>query len=136
MDGVLYLVLGRLDYLNQLNLEFNHFNQSNKRFDIIFPPDWGMLRRSRRVLIYFSLHTVSRPTKTVSYPTDLVGITSKSYRERNLKKYTRKTISIWYLCMYGHTYSKNMDQPGKVANPARGQLNKENDFFPAPPVRA
>ena len=28
--------------------------------------------------------------------------------------------------LYGHTYSKSMDQPGKVANPARGQLNKEN----------
>ena len=23
-----------------------------------------------------------------------------------------------------------MDQPGKVASPARGQLNRENDFFP------
>ena len=22
--------------------------------------------------------------------------------------------------MYGHTYSKSMDQPGKVANPTRG----------------
>ena len=35
--------------------------------------------------------------------------------------------------MYGHhiTYnSKNMDQPGKVANPARGQLNGENEYFP------
>ena len=30
-----------------------------------------------------------------------------------------------YVCMYGHTYSKNMDQQGKVANPGRGQLNKE-----------
>ena len=29
--------------------------------------------------------------------------------------------------MYGHhiTYSKSMDEPGKVANPARGQLNRE-----------
>ena len=27
-----------------------------------------------------------------------------------------------YVCMYGHTSSKSMDQPGKVANPARGQL--------------
>ena len=26
--------------------------------------------------------------------------------------------------MYGRTYSKSMDQPGKVANPARGQLNR------------
>ena len=24
------------------------------------------------------------------------------------------------------TYSKSMDQPGKVANPARGQLNRKN----------
>ena len=28
-------------------------------------------------------------------------------------------ILLWY--MYGHTYSKSMDQPGKVANPARGR---------------
>ena len=37
--------------------------------------------------------------------------------------------------MYGHTYSKSMDQPGKVANPARGQLNRQNEYFPVP-VRA
>ena len=30
--------------------------------------------------------------------------------------------------MYGHTYSKIMDQPGKVASPARGQLNRENEY--------
>ena len=29
------------------------------------------------------------------------------------------------------TYDKSMDQPGKVANPARGQLNMENEYFPA-----
>ena len=28
--------------------------------------------------------------------------------------------------LHGHTYSKSMDQPGKVANPARGKLNREN----------
>ena len=31
------------------------------------------------------------------------------------------------LCLY--TYSKSMDQPGKVANSARGQLNRENEYF-------
>ena len=31
--------------------------------------------------------------------------------------------------MYGHTVSNSMDQPGKVANPVRGQLNRENYFF-------
>ena len=34
------------------------------------------------------------------------------------------------ICMYGHTYSKIMDQPGKVASPARGQLNRKNEYFP------
>ena len=35
-----------------------------------------------------------------------------------------------------HTwYSKNISQPGKLANPARGQLNRENEHFPVP-VRA
>ena len=31
------------------------------------------------------------------------------------------------VCMYvcSHTYSKSMDQPGKVTNSARGQLNRE-----------
>ena len=35
--------------------------------------------------------------------------------------------------MYGHTHIArvSMDQPGKVANPARGQLNiRENEYFP------
>ena len=30
------------------------------------------------------------------------------------------------------TYNKSMDQPGKVANPARGQLNRENEYFLPP----
>ena len=37
-----------------------------------------------------------------------------------------------YVCMYSHTYSKSMNQPGKIANPARGQLNRENEYFPVP----
>ena len=28
------------------------------------------------------------------------------------------------------TYRKGKDQPDKVTNPARGQLNSENEFFP------
>ena len=31
---------------------------------------------------------------------------------------------------YGHTCSKSMDQLGTVANPARGQLNRESEHFP------
>ena len=33
-------------------------------------------------------------------------------------------------------YINRKDQPGKVANPARGQLNKENKYFSVEPVRA
>ena len=33
------------------------------------------------------------------------------------------------------TYSEGKDQPGKVANPARGQLNRENEFLPCPRSR-
>ena len=29
----------------------------------------------------------------------------------------------------GIVFSKSLDQPGKVANPARGQLNRENEYF-------
>ena len=32
--------------------------------------------------------------------------------------------------MYGHTFSKSMDQPVKVASPARGQQNGKNENFP------
>ena len=31
------------------------------------------------------------------------------------------------------TYSKGKDEPGKVANPARGQLNKKNYYFSLSP---
>ena len=33
------------------------------------------------------------------------------------------------LVSYGNTYSNSMDQPGKIANSARGQLNKEIKYF-------
>ena len=42
-----------------------------------------------------------------------------------------------YVCMYVYmviTYSKGMDQPGKAANPARGQLNRENNIPLSPCV--
>ena len=35
-----------------------------------------------------------------------------------------------YVCMYGHHIQQSMDQPDKVANPARGQLNWENGSIP------
>ena len=40
--------------------------------------------------------------------------------------YQAKLLVSDHSCMFGHTYSKRMDQPGKVVNPTRGQLNTEN----------
>ena len=33
-----------------------------------------------------------------------------------------------YVYIYNHHIQQSMDQPGKVANPARGQLNRENEY--------
>ena len=32
-----------------------------------------------------------------------------------------------YVYVWSHTYGKSMEQPGKVANPARGQLSRGNE---------
>ena len=41
-----------------------------------------------------------------------------------------------YVCMYvWSSHIAEYDQPGKVANLARGQLNRENEYSPVP-VRA
>ena len=41
----------------------------------------------------------------------------------------------FHVCMYGHHIQQSMHQPGKVANPVRGQLNSGNEYSPVP-VRA
>ena len=44
------------------------------------------------------------------------------------QKYDYSIDGIMYVCMV-ITYRKSKDQPGKVANPARGQLNRGNEDF-------
>ena len=41
------------------------------------------------------------------------------------------TYYLWshIFMVYGHTFSKSMDQPGKVANPARGELNQQGKLI-------
>ena len=74
-----------------------------ERFDI-FPPDWGMLRRSRCVQILYGM----------------VGTQSTNYSKNT---HTLRTCSRLIMVI---RYSKSKDQLGnKVANPARGQLNRE-----------
>ena len=43
------------------------------------------------------------------------------------------SMDITYVCVYSHhIVEQSMKQPGKVVNPARGQLNRENEYFPFP----
>ena len=45
--------------------------------------------------------------------------------------YIIRMYGYMYVCMV-ITFSKGKDQPGMVANPARGQLNRENEYFSVP----
>ena len=59
-----------------------------------------------------------RHSKPVETSTDTESVVLKLL-------FTDSSINLDYVCMYGHTYSKSVDNPGKVANPARGQLNRK-----------
>ena len=53
---------------------------------------------------------------------------------QNTSRQRRRILLRWLdnsVCMI-ITCSKSIDQPGKVANHARGQLNRENEYFPVP----
>ena len=55
--------------------------------------------------------------------------TNPEGKERVKGKASRISSNVcMYVCICGHAYSKNMDQPSKVANPARGQLNREDEI--------
>ena len=56
----------------------------------------------------------------------LVNPTSRRYR--NSKHQQNRATSFVSMC--GYYIKRSMDQPGKVANPVRGQLNRENKYFP------
>ena len=55
----------------------------------------------------------------------MLNVTNNDSDKFNVQKNGRLVPDI----MYGHTCSKCMDQPCKVAHPARGQLNRENELF-------
>ena len=49
-----------------------------------------------------------------------------------------KAMQIYWNCVRVFmvtTYNKGMDKPGKVANPARGQLDRKNEIFLRPRSR-
>ena len=82
--------------------------------------------------------------KSTTYRTAIVQrysekVTSPKKKKRRKKKLKgRRQFSgncVWLsgrmcACMVTHIHSKSMDQSGKAANPARGQLKRENKYFP------
>ena len=55
------------------------------------------------------------------------------------KRFNSFIESLFFYLMCGHTYSKSMDHPGKVANPVQGQLHlsakQEKITLPCPRSR-
>ena len=80
------------------------------------------LRKKKEHKSYFGKNRTHdfRRSRCLCYLLDHSGDESRLERENN--------IITLYMC--GHTYRNSMDQPGKVANPARGQLNRENQYSP------
>ena len=67
-------------------------------------------------------------TSTCSRGTKTIGLLWKKNRAKTTT--TKNVDRTIVMVLYGRTSSKSMDQSGKVANPARGQLNRENEYFP------
>ena len=58
------------------------------------------------------------------------------YCDNNNEPWWRRLSKIQFLDVWTSRLAGSMDQPGEVANPTRGQLNREdNEHFPVP-VRA
>ena len=88
--------------------------------------------KKRRLFIFFPRFAsiiYSNYFKKHPYVWDLSLQYSTDYSE------VKRTRIIVDTCTYGYTFSKSKHQSGKAANPARGQLNMENEYFPVP-VRA
>ena len=68
------------------------------------------------IFLYAHLLFTTRASGSMSHPTAVV-------------KYIRTKSSFFGLST-SPSYCKSRDQPGKVANPAGGHLNRENEYFP------
>ena len=75
--------------------------------------------------------STQRGIKIPTTPFPVLRVVTNESQVFNISKFLRNfEISRYPRFMYGHIYSKSMDQPGQVANPARGHLNRENQYFP------
>ena len=71
-----------------------------------------------------------RDRDKLAFPVQLNTGTIRGQLKPNLLKVMINSQQQRLLCIYGHHIKQEKDQPGKVASPARGQLNRENEYFP------
>ena len=69
---------------------------------------------------------ISQQTKDVNRRPETNVLPKVHVRDKGTRQRLNTGALNHMYSMYGHTYSKSKDQPGKVANPARGRLNTEN----------
>ena len=82
----------------------------------------------------FSSFTIGRLMAASLFPYSL--LVCSGYSMCDIESIGGGTVLMYvcsmYVCMYGQPYQQSMDQPGKVANPARSQLKRENEYFLVP----
>ena len=77
----------------------------------------------------FSAESIERQTNANDKKMCLYRSMLLTKQRTNVERMQKSLSDSMYV--WSHmTYSKSMDQPGKVTNPARGQLNRENEYFP------
>ena len=64
------------------------------------------------------------------FATNTLNLRNNNNNNNNNNNYYYYSLLGWAEVYKVITYSKGKNKPGKVANPARGQLNRENDIFP------
>ena len=62
----------------------------------------------------------------------VIPVTGAAFSDITMDQFLCAPLLQYPVSMYGNHFQQSMDQTGKVADSARGQLNRENSFFPIP----
>ena len=96
----------------------------------------GKKQNIRKVNVQLTLHPNRKRQWYIKLGKSDISKVARN-KQRGHRQLITNACGCWDAGMYVRmtTYSKSKDQLGKDDNPARGQLNRENEYFPVP-VRA